>query len=63
MEIKDFEILLIGVTFYIHKHVKKLVFNVLEENPEYNRDRRVLVVKWLRHRRPKSTSMPEIGIL
>ena len=40
MEIKDFEILLIGVTFYIH-NVKKLVFNVLEKKPEYNRDRRL----------------------
>ena len=42
MEVNFFEILLIDVTFYLQL-VWKLVFNVLikNENPEYNRDRRV----------------------
>ena len=43
MEVNDFKILLINVTFY-HYHVKKLVFNVLIikwKKNEYNRDRRL----------------------
>ena len=47
MEVNDFKILLIGVTFYT-KYFQKLLFNVLikkmKKKHEYNRDRRVKIV-------------------
>ena len=42
MEINDFEILLIGATFYHQEHVQILVFSMIRKNGgknEYNRDR------------------------
>ena len=44
MEVNDFELLLIDVTFY-PKHVQKLLYNVPKNNNDekYNRDRRL---KW-----------------